>query len=389
MSGDAEVDLVFRLAAREHAPEGPMRLASIGDWPRLLRFASDENALIALRHCLRHKEAESMPVDVQRQVAMLSLDREFRMRRLQGRVEDAIIALNQVGIEPLLLKGGALAYTLYDGSFAARPMKDVDLLVLPDRADEARAIMLEQGWAIDAELPGDERYDTHHHLPPLRDVTASGLRLEIHRAVLPLGHPFRFTDEEIWQAARRVEVLKGDALVMHPSHHAVHIAIHFAWAHMLNLGAWHAFRDLSNLITRDALDWGDFARTAERWGASTCCYWTLRLARSLSDVAVPEAILRKLEPSIPEFVRRPLTRHFARALARSEASCPSARLNRALWTVAMQPERCGHGAVRPWLVSLDLLSAFDEKTVLEGRGRPASALIQLRRSGRYLTEILA
>ncbi|HKW49359.1 MAG TPA: nucleotidyltransferase family protein [Gemmatimonadaceae bacterium] len=388
ISPHPEVDLVFRLAARERTPHQGMSFASVGDWRRLVQFASDENALIALRGRLKDRDGDAIPVEVERQIAILSLDREFRMRRLQQRVEDSIAALNQAGIEPLLLKGAALAYTLY-GSFEARPMKDVDLLVAPDRADEARAIMLKQGWALDPELPGDERYDTHHHLPPLRDLTASGLRLEIHRGVLPLGHPFHFTDDVIWRAARRVKVGNGHALVMHPSHHAVHIAIHFAWAHMLNLGAWHAFRDLSHLAARDVLDWTHFARTAEEWGASTCCYWTLRLGQSLASVAVPEAVLRRLAPGIPEFVRRPLTRHFARALARSDVGCPSARLNRALWTLAMQPERCGHRAIRPWLVSLDLLSAFDEKTLLQGRGRPASALLRLRRSSRYLTEILA
>jgi hypothetical protein len=54
----------------------------------------------------------------------------------------------------------------------------------------------------------------------------------------------------------------------------------------------------------------------------------------------------------------------------------------------MQPERNGHGGVRPWLVSADLLSAFDEKTRLSGRNLPESPFLQLRRSGRYISEIL-
>lgn len=382
-----ESDLVFRLAYRGRRDDGPVSFGGV-DWHRLVQFASQENAIIALRDCLRADRWSVVPIHVARQVAILSLERESRMRRLQERMEQSIVALSRAGIEPLLLKGGALAYTVY-GSFAARPMRDVDLLVAPDLAEEARSIMLDLGWALDPELPCDRSYDAHHHLPPLRDTSASGFRLEIHRAIMASGHPFRFTSEEIWSAARRVRVGAGHALVMHPSHHAVHIAIHFAWAHMLNLGAWHAFRDFAALVATSAIDWEDFERTAHRWGASTCCYWTLHLGRLLSDLPVPEEVLRRLCPTIPKFVRRSLTRHFLWALSRSDTGCPSARLDRTLWSVAMQPRRCGHGAARPWLVSLDLVSAFDEKTRLAGGDRPESRLLQMQRSGRYLSQIFA
>jgi hypothetical protein len=384
---DAEADLVFRLAHYGAHPRRAIDFGGVGNWNRLVQFASEENALIALRGSLV-SDRGTVPVSVERQVAILSLDREFRMRRLQDRLEQSVIALNRAGIEPILLKGAALAYTVYR-SFAARPMRDIDLLVSPERADEARSIMLDSGWALDPELPGDRSYDAHHHLPPLRDAASSGLRLEIHRALMAGGHPFRFTSNELWSGARRVQVGDGYALVMHPSHHAVHIAIHFAWGHMLNLGAWHAFRDIGALATTGALDWFDFARTASRWGASTCCYWTLRLGRELSALSVPDDVLRRLRPRLPEFVRRSLSRHFVRELSRNDSGCPSVRLNRSLWTTAMQPERCGHGGVRPWLVSLDLLSEFEERTRLAGTALRESTLLQVQRSGRYLTDILA
>jgi hypothetical protein len=385
---DVEADLVFRLAHSGTATNRSIDFNSVANWSRLLQFAAEENALIALCKCLASDSGKTIPVSVERQVAILSLDREFRMRRLQERLEQSVVAMNSAGIEPLLLKGGALAYTVYR-SFAARPMRDIDLLVSPDRADDARSIMLQSGWEHDPELPDDRSYDAHHHLPPLRDAASTGLRLEIHRALMAAGHPFRFTHDELWSAARRVQVGAGHALVMQPSHHAVHIAIHFAWGHMLGLGAWHAFRDLAALATTGALDWSDFAQTASRWGASTCCYWTLRLGRELSALPVPDSVLQRLRPRLPEFVRRSLTRHFVRELARSDDGCPSTRLHRALWTLAMQPERNGHGAVRPWLVSLELLSAFREKTRLADRALPVSALLQLRRAGRYLSEIIA
>ena len=384
---DPEARLVFSLA-RTQGPSEDFgdSLRSIANWHRLLQLASEENALIALRTAVRHERGVP-PASVERQLAVLALDREFRMRQLQNRLEELLLALNRSRIDVLLLKGSALASTVY-GSFIARPMRDIDLLVRPQQAHKARALMLGLGWTVDPELPGDRSYGTHHHLPPLRDASASGLRLEIHRSILPHGHPFRFTENEIWNAARPATVGAGRAFVMHPSHHTVHIAIHFAWSHMLKFGAWNAIRDLDALSGADLLDWNDVVATAERWGASSCCYWTLTLARILSDLVTPDAITRALRPGLLEIVRRSLARHFVNGVARTGLVCPSARLDRALWSLAMQPTREGHGDVRPWLVSLDLLFAFREKA-REIEEASESSFLLMRRSSRYISALFA
>jgi hypothetical protein len=221
----------------------------------------------------------------------------------------------------------------------------------------------------------------------MRDPRAGGLRLEIHRAVLPPGHPFRLTEDEMWCAARRVQVGRAHALVMRPAHHAVHIAIHFAWSHMLRMGAWQAFRDLSALAASGRFDWEDFVSTASRWGATSAGYWTLRLAAALSKLPVPDAVLARLQPRFAGTCGRPLMRHFVNGLVRRDA-CPSVRLDQALWTIAMQPGSEGHGRIRPWSVSQDLLFALEQRGQLRDR-MVESPLVQMGRSGRYLSEIIA
>ena len=385
ISQDAETDFVFALART--TARTTLDIQAISNWQHVLQLASDENAVIVLRDALLRGNVASLPLSVGRLLAMLALDREYRMRLLERRLEQSLVALNAAGIDVLLLKGSALACTAY-GSFSARPMRDIDLLVRPEDADDARALMLDEGWEMDPDVPGDRSYGTHHHLPPLRDTSGGGLKLEIHRSLLPAGHPFRFRDEQIWREARSVTLGDGHALAMHPAHHAVHVAIHFAWSHMLKMGAWHAFRDLDTLIGSGLLQWGAFVDTGMRWGATSCCYWTLALARALSDLPVPSELLERLKPRIPEILRRPLMRHFANGLVRHGTVCPSARLDRALWSVAMQPRRNGHGAIRPWLVSLDLLFSLNE-TARGSSDDGDSPFLQMRRSSRYLTGILA
>jgi hypothetical protein len=155
------------------------------------------------------------------------------------------------------------------------------------------------------------------------------------------------------------------------------------------MGAWHAFRDLGALASAGLLDWTGFAETAAQWGASGCSYWTLRLGLALADLPVPDAVLRRLDPGLSEVVARPLLRHFVNGLAQSDQNCPSVRLDQTLWTLAMQPRREGHGRIRPWSVSLDLLFALRERARITSEAFSGSPLIQMRRAGRYLSQLLA
>ena len=385
---NVESELVFRLACAGVSSLPPADVERITDWRQVLLLAADENAVIALRNHLRSRQWSHVPPAVQRHVAMLALDRESRMRLLRNRLEESLAALNAAGIETMLLKGSALATTVYD-SFAARPMRDIDLLIRPERAEEARAVLLAHGWAADSELPGDDSYATHHHLPPLRDSGASGLRLEIHRALVPAGHPFRYSEVAVWNAARVTTCGTARALVMHPTHHAAHIAIHFAWSHMLKMGAWHAFRDLSTLLAARLLDWRELVQVADEWGATSCCYWTLQLAAAISGLPVPPSVLQRLRPRWPEFLRRPLERHFATAILRYDGGCPSVRLDQALWALAMVPRRDGHGSSRPWSVSEDLQVARSEVASASARQTPRPTLQRMQHSARYIAELMA
>ena len=365
----------------------PADVERITDWHHVLLLAAEENAVIALRDHLRSQQWAHVPPAVQRHVAMLALHRESQMSLLRNRLEESLTALNAAGIETMMLKGSALAATVYP-TFAARPMRDIDLLIKPQYAEEARAVLLDHGWTADPGLPGDDGYASHHHLPPLRDTAASGLRLEIHRALVPSGHPFRYSEVAIWNAATVARCGTAHALVMHPTHHAAHIAIHFAWSHMLKKGAWHAFRDLATLFRAQLLDWHELVRVADEWGASSCCYWTLQLGAALSGLSVPGSVLQRLRPRWPEFLRRPLERHFATAILRNDGACPSVRLDQALWALAMLPRRDGHGSSRPWSVSEDLQLARRETASAATQTR-RHTLQRMQHSARYIAELMA
>jgi len=68
--GLPEYNLIFRLARPRPVPITSRDLDDISDWDRLLRIASEENAIIALRACLKEAKVAKLPAGLERYVAM-------------------------------------------------------------------------------------------------------------------------------------------------------------------------------------------------------------------------------------------------------------------------------------------------------------------------------
>jgi hypothetical protein len=117
----------------------------------------------------------------------------------------------------------------------------------------------------------------------------------------------------------------------------------------MTFGTWRTLRDVEQLAAA-GIDWDAFVRQAREARGTTCCYWTLRLARELAGARIPDDVVAALSPQLPERIRRRLTRSFAlQSLPLPGAPPTSVSLSRALWALAIRPKQQGHGKSRPWL----------------------------------------
>jgi len=326
------------------------------DWERLVALAEREKATVALWELLRGlavgagpesgSEAGVVPEQASSWIAGVARYTQFRMLRMEQLLTKVLDTLAGEGIDVVLLKGAGLVMTVY-GSFSARPMYDLDLLVKPDEGERAWNALRGAGWVHDAEACPPAFYASHYHLPPLDDPLRTGLSVELHTA--PTDGAVLLPGELIWKDARELQVHGRRAFVPTPEHQVLHLAAHFAWTHGLASAAWRTFRDLNQLIARTSLDWDAIVRAAGPARAKSACYWTLRLARTLAGIPVPEEVLRALRPPRPETVLKVLERHYAGGLFQfSPAPCPSVRVSQALWSAGMAPRWSGLGAERPW-----------------------------------------
>jgi Uncharacterised nucleotidyltransferase len=104
---------------------------------------------------------------------------------LVSRCEDACAVLWGAGIRCTVLKGISYAERYYPAPHL-RTMGDIDLLIGPNRLQDAESVLLENGFVYRDDEPADRA--SRHHGPPLRHA-ASGVVIELHRALQPQENP--------------------------------------------------------------------------------------------------------------------------------------------------------------------------------------------------------
>ena len=351
---DAEARLLYALAglAGGAPPPPPPAAGQPFSWELAIALAERERAVPVL-----HEYAKSLPGDGSAcvptagqwsRLQRLTMVNAMCMSHLELRLQELVAAYAAAGIPVMLLKGAALAVTVYP-SFTRRPMTDLDLLVPPERAREAWELATRLGWRKATAEQLDPFYAVHHHLPTLEDGRGTGLGLEIHTALFPQDNPFALGAAGLWRAARPVQLCGHQALVPGDGDMMLHLCTHFAWTHALLVAGWRTLRDIGALAAAGRVDWDDVARQLRGTPAATCCYWTLRLGRTLAALAVPAGVLAALAPPLPERARRAIERYYmARLCPPRDWDARTARLPKMLWSMGIQPRWSGHGASRPW-----------------------------------------
>lgn len=222
--------------------------------------------------------------------------RDAATRYLLARVEQARIeaALAGAGIEWVWLKGYALAHTVYPRP-ALRPMKDLDLLVPPDRCDEAERAVLALGYrpATDAPLMFRGGGRVAHHLPTLR--SPSGLLVEMHSGLHP-SQLLRVSEHLHWFRAQVVETDAGGVRVRHftPEAQLLHLAAHAILQHGEAERYLQRFLDCHLVVARTPLDWDVVLGQAAVLDWSYALHRALARSREHFGTPVSDHVLRAL-----------------------------------------------------------------------------------------------
>jgi len=173
----------------------------------------------------------------------------------QSALVDVLHKLNSDGIEPLLLKGIALAMRYPKPHW--RLMSDIDLLVPPPQLEATMVLLRELGFSNGYEKPASHWSD-HHHAEPLRHPD-SGLWIEVHRALhsSALFEPNLFDTDRWDQDTQALDYCSAKVRILEPRLQLHHCAAHWYLNLVEDLGVSGIVRalfDAEVLIGGDPLD---------------------------------------------------------------------------------------------------------------------------------------
>jgi hypothetical protein len=231
-------------------------------WAEVLRLVGPSNVGGALYTATRGMR-EAMPAEFREaleQELYRSAAENTRCLHQLARVGEA---LSRTGAPLLLLKGAALAETLYDDP-AQRLIGDIDLAVPRPDVAACRVALMELGYVpsqVETQ-PGDLLAHSNQELfiPP--DPYRAPLELHWHILDVPyyLG---RVPMEWFWENSETQTIAGRPFRALSPEANLIYLPAHLALHHRFH--GLHSLLDLALLIVRnrDRLDWDRIAATAQ------------------------------------------------------------------------------------------------------------------------------
>ena len=206
-------------------------------------------------------------------------------------------AAHRHGLDALLLKGAALAYTHYPEPHL-RPYNDIDLLIRQDDRDRAAAMLSDIGYARDVETDAEFWSGQRHYVK----TTASGrVMADVHwRVANPLVFADAFAFDEAWSRSIAVPGLglhartlaAADSLLLACLHRVAH---HQDRVQLLCL--WDIHLLVSHMSGEEL---AQFASSAIRARLGVVCARSLALSRECFGTAVPADVMTELQAATNE-----------------------------------------------------------------------------------------
>jgi hypothetical protein len=200
----------------------------------------------------------------------------------ERQLERVLKALTGAGIPVVLLKGAALARSIYPDP-ALRLMGDLDLWIPRDRLEGAREALQTLGYTARSKperpLPIQDAFLGETQM--VSHELGMGL-LELHWNAFPgewLRHTARIDEAAIWE--RRVPIEGTEVSQLAPEDAVLHTCLHFAIGHQLAGLGLRPLLDLELMDRKWAIDWDMVTHRARAWQVTTATWLILDLWASL------------------------------------------------------------------------------------------------------------
>ncbi|MBD9597523.1 MULTISPECIES: nucleotidyltransferase family protein [unclassified Ensifer] len=244
------------------------------NWDGIVALANRSLTITSLAGVVKDAKPH-LPEDLSNYLSMIYRRNTERNCRLKAQLGEAAASLNEIGIEPVVLKGTAILASAAPEALGARLLTDLDILVRPQDMRDASKALCRQGYEValssgEGSWPGNAEY----HLPVvlIRPTDVGSIDLQCR----PKG-PASFGDAE-WLYGDSCVVVIGEGRVRVPTAFAqiILLILHDQfqdgdyWRGLLDL---RHLLDIATLARASSVDWNGlkalFANGYERNAVET------------------------------------------------------------------------------------------------------------------------
>lgn len=287
MHTSAERDIVV-LSAREPTRTRDAALAyaisKAPDWRMVFDLASQHGTIPYLAATVHGAPRNaSVPASIAERVDLHAASIALKNDALFGSLADIIAAFAQAGVRAVVLKGPALAQTVYPQP-GWRAFRDLDLLCHPEDLSAANLTLRSLAYEPRPRKPTEQEQFHAVYSMPERSVT-----VELHSDLLQLGLPTK-CGADVWAQLHQFSVDGATAYMLNAEFQILHLCVHLH-THGYSRLVW--FKDLDLLLRRYGamMDWRRVASLAAGEGVALSVRHALRLTRELFDTPLPSHAL--------------------------------------------------------------------------------------------------
>jgi hypothetical protein len=285
----AEEDIIrtlfylLRQAEENFNLENHLDHLSASDWDELLGTSSRLGVAPLLYDRIKGKSYVSqVPVAILDLLKLAYYENAAKNLIVRKQLEEILFILEAQQVPVMLLKGGALAFTVYDNP-ACRVMSDLDILVNESDIPIVLTSLVQAGYQMSKpawETPG-------HHLPPLVKQGVY-LPVEVHWLLANPNKARNLSFEAVWNATETIAFSDRKFLSLSPTLFLFYIAEHASYHHRFINGV-QALCDIDGLAKyyRDELSLSSFLDFSESTGCTKGTLLVLKLSEELLNAELP------------------------------------------------------------------------------------------------------
>ncbi|WP_245509628.1 nucleotidyltransferase family protein [Bradyrhizobium vignae] len=253
------------------------------------------------------KFASVLPQDVCTYIRHIHRRNVLRNDRLLAQLEEAVVAMNGLGITPIMLKGASTLATAPEERRGVRLMSDLDIMVMPDEAATAIAALSAIGYHIEYQTP-PESQRWHVELNRLQDVGT----IDLQQAAPGPAYLYRSFGHALNHCVPAA-LGRGRVYVPTPAYRALMLIIHDQfqdygyWLGDLDLRHLIELRDLNN--SAGGLDWMELTSLVPGELMRNAVETQLLALAELLGVEIPRALRSRLIPRL-QFMRQLMQARF-------------------------------------------------------------------------------